>query len=72
MDPCFTIKKNNSVIVTNDKVLFNKASNFAKPIALIKKGRLLIVENCQKKWCKVSTGKFSGWIDKKDIWGNID
>ena len=65
------LKKNNSFIVTNDKVLFNKATSFAKPIALIKKGRLLIVEGCQKNWCKINTGGFSGWIDKKNIWGNI-
>ena len=66
------LKKNNSVIATNDKILFRKATSFAKPIALIKKGRLLIVESCQKNWCKVSTGDFSGWIDKKNVWGNIN
>ncbi len=66
------LKKNNSVIATDDKVLFNKATYFAKPIALIKKGRLLIVERCQKNWCKISTGEISGWIDKKNIWGNIN
>ena len=66
------LKKNNSVIATNDKVLFRKATSFAKPIALIKKGRLLIVERCQKNWCKISTGNFSGWIEKKNIWGNTN
>ena len=66
------LKKNNSFIVTNDKVLFNKATSFSKPIALIKKGRLLIVEKCQNNWCKISTGEYSGWIDKKNIWGNIN
>ena len=66
------LKKNNSVIATNDKILFKKATFFAQPIALIKKGRLLIIENCQKNWCKINTGGFSGWIDKKDIWGNIN
>ncbi len=66
------LKKNNSFIATNDKILFNKATSFAKPIALIKKGRLLIVEKCQKNWCKITTGEFSGWIDKKNIWGNIN
>ena len=66
------LKKNNSVIATNDKILFKKATFFAQPIALIKKGRLLIIENCQKNWCKINTGEFSGWIDKKNIWGNIN
>ena len=66
------LKKNNSVIATTDKILFKNATSFAKPIALIKKGRLLIIENCQKSWCKINTGEFSGWIDKKNIWGNIN
>jgi len=65
------LKKNNSVIAMNDKVLFKEPTTFAKPIALIKKGRLLIVEKCQMNWCKINTNKFSGWIDKKNIWGSI-
>ena len=65
------LKKNNSVIAINDKVLFKEPTTFAKPIALIKKGRLLIVEKCQMNWCKINTNKFSGWIDKKNIWGSI-
>ena len=41
------LKKNNSVIALQNKVLFKKPSSFAKPIAQIEKGRLLIVEKCQ-------------------------
>ena len=63
------LKKNNSVIAIKDKVLFKEPTTFAKPIALIKKGRLLILEKCQMNWCKIYTDKFSGWIDKKNIWG---
>ena len=59
------IKKINSVIATNDKILFEKPNSFAKPIAQIKKGKLLIIQKCEKKWCKVNTKKFSGWIKKK-------
>ena len=65
------LKKNNSVIAIKDKVLFKEPTTFAKPIALLKKGRLLILEKCQIKWCKINTDKFSGWIDKKNIWGNL-
>tara|TARA_B100000900_G_C20492548_1_gene680207 strand:+ start:172 stop:573 length:402 start_codon:yes stop_codon:yes gene_type:complete len=66
------LKKNNSVIVIKDKILFKEPTTFAKPIALIKKGRLLIIEKCQVNWCKIKTEKFSGWIEKKNIWGNLD
>ena len=66
------LKRNNSIITTNDKVLFKKSSSLSQPIALIKKGRLLILEKCQNNWCKVKSDDFSGWIDKKNIWGNIN
>ena len=63
------LKKSNSVIATKDKVLFKKPISFAKPIAQIKKGRLLIVEKCEQNWCRISSEKLEGWINKKDIWG---
>ena len=63
------LKKNNSVIAINDKVLFKEPTTFAKPIALIKKGRLLILEKCEKNWCKISSKGFKGWIKTDDIWG---
>jgi SH3-like domain-containing protein len=65
------LKKNNSVIAIRDKILFKKPSSFAKPIAQIKKGRLLIVEKCQEKWCKIKTDKYKGWIKNINIWGLI-
>ena len=63
------LKRSNSLIATKDKVLFKKPSSFAKPIALIKEGRLLILGKCEKKWCKVISGDYEGWIEKKEIWG---
>ena len=52
-----------------DKILFKKPTSFAKPIALIKKGRLLIVERCEKNWCEIKTDNFNGWIKTDDLWG---
>ena len=66
------LKKNNSVIAIQNKVLFKKPSSFAKPIAQIEKGRLLIVDKCQEKWCKIKSGDNEGWIKTKDIWGLIN
>ena len=63
------LKKSNSVIATKNKVLFKKPTSFAKPIAQIKEGRLLIVEKCEQNWCRISSEEFKGWIKKKDIWG---
>ena len=66
------LKKNNSVIAVQNKILFKKPSSFAKPIAQIEKGRLLIVDKCQEKWCKIKSGENEGWIKTKDIWGLIN
>ncbi|MDA8937232.1 SH3 domain-containing protein [Candidatus Pelagibacter sp.] len=66
------LKKNNSVIATNDKILFKKPSSFAKPIAQIKKGRMLILQKCEGKWCKITSGDFVGWIKTNNIWGLIN
>ena len=66
------LKKINSIISLEDKILFKNNSNFSKPIARIKKGRLLIVKNCDGDWCKVKTEKFKGWIKIDNVWGLIN
>ena len=66
------LKKVNSVIAIEDKILFKKPSIFSRPIANIKKGRLLIVKKCEKNWCKVKTDDLKGWINKKNLWGAIN
>ena len=63
------LKKSNSVIATKDKALFKNPSSFAKPVAQIRKGRLLIIEKCEKNWCKITSGEFKGWIKTDNIWG---
>jgi SH3-like domain-containing protein len=66
------LKKNNSVIIIKDKILFKKPSSFSKPIVQIKKGRLLIIQKCEKKWCKIKSNNYSGWIKTNNIWGLIN
>ena len=63
------LKKNKSVIPTENKILFKKPTSFAKPIALIKSGRVLLVEKCENNWCYVSTENLKGWIVKDHLWG---
>jgi len=36
------------------------------------KGRLLLVKKCKENWCNIKTEKFSGWVDKNNIWGNAN
>ena len=66
------LKKVNSVIALEDKILFKKPSLFSKPIAKIKKGRLLVIHKCEVGWCKIKTEKFKGWIKKSHIWGKVN
>ena len=63
------LKKINSIIPKEDKILFSKPSNFSKPLAKIEKGRVLLLQNCIEKWCKVKTGSFKGWIKIENTWG---
>ena len=65
------LKKNNSIIAIQNKILFKKPFAFAKPIAQIEKGRLLIFDKCQEKWCKIKSDNYEGWIKTNDIWGLI-
>tara|TARA_B100000902_G_scaffold80807_1_gene85419 strand:- start:357 stop:812 length:456 start_codon:yes stop_codon:yes gene_type:complete len=66
------LKKINSVITTKNKILFKNPSIFSKPVANIKKGRLLIVQKCENDWCKIKTDDLKGWVDKKNLWGTIN
>ena len=66
------LKKSNSVITTKDKVLFNKPTSFAKPLALLNEGRLLILERCEDKWCYIKTGNYQGWVDDTHLWGKMN
>ena len=65
------LKKSNSVIAINDKILFKHPTAFAKPIAQIKKGRMLILQKCEMKWCRIKSGDFKGWVKTNNIWGLI-
>ena len=66
------LKKSNSVIITNDKILFKKPTSFAKPIAQIKKGRLLVLQKCEGSWCRIESDRFDGWIKTSNTWGLIN
>ena len=66
------LKKINSIISLDDKILFIKPSIFSKPIAKVKKGRVLILIKCQGTWCKIKSEKFKGWIETDNIWGSIN
>ena len=63
------LKKVNSVIALEDKIMFKKPTVFSEPIAKILKGRLLVIQKCEYKWCEIKTEDFKGWVDKDNLWG---
>ena len=66
------LKPINSVILLKDKILFKKPSNFSRPLANIKQGRVLVVKKCDDNWCKVQTENLKGWVDNKNLWGKVN
>ena len=65
------LKPVNSIIPLEDKVLFKKPSILSQPLAQIKKGRILVIQKCEKKWCKIKSAEFNGWIKINNVWGTI-
>ena len=63
------LKKGKSLILLKDQILFSKPTRYSKPIIKVSKGRLLLVKKCKKKWCKVKTEDYLGWIITNNIWG---
>ena len=66
------LKKVNSIIPLEDEILFHKPTIFSKPLAKIKKGRVLVIQKCDRTWCKVKSENFKGWIKVEKIWGSIN
>ena len=64
------LKKGKSLILLEDQILFSKPTRYSKPIIKIAKGRLLLVKKCKKKWCRVKTQDYLGWIKTNNIWGS--
>ena len=64
------LKKSNSIIILENKILYRDASNFSKPLARLEKGRLLIIKKCENEWCNVVTDSFLGWVKNSNVWGS--
>ena len=66
------LKKSKSLITTSKKILFNKPTKYSKPLAKLDIGRLLLTKKCNRDWCIVKTGEFTGWGSKDNIWGEVN
>jgi len=62
-------KKKAAITIDNDLILFSNSTIYSNPLAILKKGRLVRINKCNDKWCKIKTGEFKGWLQKKSLWG---
>ena len=61
-------KKKAAITIDDDLILFSNSTIYSNPIAKLKKGRLVRINKCND-WCKISSGNFKGWLQKKSLWG---
>ena len=64
-------KKKSAINTKNNSVLYKKSTIYSKPIAKLEIGRLVLIEKCKVKWCKITTGGFKGWVFKSSLWGKL-
>ena len=59
--------------LTHDEqvVMFKNSTTFSSPLVVLEKGRLCLISRCENNWCKIKTDKYSGWVIKKSLWGNL-
>ena len=64
-------KRKSAININSNVIIYKKPTIYSKPIVKLEAGRLVLIKKCKKKWCKISTGNFTGWIFEKSLWGRI-
>ena len=65
-------KKKSAINIKSFSILYKKPTIYSQPLAKLEVGRLVLIKKCKKKWCKITSGKFNGWIYKSFLWGKIN
>tara|TARA_Y100000590_G_scaffold161020_1_gene184616 strand:+ start:1743 stop:2216 length:474 start_codon:yes stop_codon:yes gene_type:complete len=65
-------KKKSAINTKNNSILYKKPTIYSKPLAKLEMGRLVLINKCKLKWCKIKSSSFNGWIKKKYLWGKIN
>ena len=64
-------KKKSAINIKNNSIIYKKPTIYSKPIVKLEVGRLVLIKKCKSKWCKITSGGYSGWIFKDSLWGKI-
>ena len=62
-------KKKAAIIISDNEIMFNGATIFSNPVAILKKGKLIKINKCKKSWCKAEANDYKGWVKKNSLWG---
>ena len=65
-------KKKSAINIKNNSILYKKPMIYSKPLAKLETGRLVLIKKCKIEWCKITSGKYTGWIEKNYLWGKIN
>ena len=64
-------KKKSAINTKNNSILYKKSTIYSEPIAKLEIGRLVLIKKCKDKWCKITSGNYSGWIFQSSLWGKF-
>ena len=64
-------KKKSAINIKNNSILYKKPTIYSEPIAKLEIGRLVLIKKCKDKWCKITSGDYSGWISQSSLWGKF-
>ncbi len=62
-------KKKSAINTEKNSLLYKKATIYSKPLARLETGRLVLINKCNLKWCKITSDKYTGWVKKNYLWG---
>ena len=62
-------KKKAAIVIDDEAYIFSSNTIYSKPLAISKRGKLLLIKKCKKNWCKITNKKLKGWIKKESLWG---
>ena len=65
------MQKSNSQKVAKEVIKFEISAlrKLSKSINQSLSNIIQLILKCKNEWCKIYTGEFKGWLQKKSLWG---
>ena len=62
-------KKKAAIVIDDEAYIFSSNTIYSKPLAISKRGKLLLIKKCKENWCKITNKNFKGWVKRESLWG---